>query len=51
VTSEVESDVNGGVDGAETLGWVGTLGAVLVLAWVALVANEIASRRREKRPE
>ncbi|MGF9760710.1 hypothetical protein AAII07_36530 [Microvirga sp. 0TCS3.31] len=41
----------GHFDGVEFLAFLGTPAAVLVLAWAAVVANEIANRRSERRPE
>jgi hypothetical protein len=41
----------GDFDGLEFLAFLGTPAAVLVLAWAAVVANEIANRRSERRPQ
>lgn len=41
----------GDLDGLEFLAFLGTPAAVLVLAWAAVVANEIANRRSERRPQ
>ncbi|UVF20551.1 hypothetical protein HPT29_005300 [Microvirga terrae] len=41
----------GDFDGVEFLAFLGTPAAVLVLAWAAVVANEIANRRSERRPQ
>lgn len=38
-------------DGVEFLAFVGTPAAVMVLGWAAVVANEIANRRSERRPQ
>ena len=38
-------------DWVEFLALLGTPAAVLILAWAALVANEIANRRSERRPQ
>ena len=39
------------LNGLEFLAFLGTPAAVLVLAWAAVVANEIANRRSERRPQ
>ena len=41
----------GDFDGVEFLAFVGTPAAVMVLGWAAIVANEIANRRSERRPQ
>jgi hypothetical protein len=41
----------GDFDGVEFLAFLGTPAAVLVLAWAAVAANEIANRRNERRPQ
>ena len=41
----------GDFDGVEFLAFVGTPAAVMVLGWAAVVANEIANRRSERRPQ
>jgi hypothetical protein len=41
----------GDFDGVEFLAFFGAPAAVLVLAWAAVVANEIANRRSERRPQ
>jgi uncharacterized membrane protein YbhN (UPF0104 family) len=41
----------GDFNGLEFLAFLGTPAAVLVLAWAAVVANEIANRRSERRPQ
>ena len=41
----------GDFDGVEFLAFVGTPAAVMVLAWAAIMANEIANRRSERRPQ
>jgi hypothetical protein len=41
----------GDFDGVEFLAFLGTPAAVLVLAWAAVVANDIANRRSERRPQ
>lgn len=41
----------GAFDGVEFLAFVGTPAAVTVLGWAAVVANEIANRRSERRPQ
>jgi hypothetical protein len=41
----------GDLDGVEFLAFLGAPAAVLVLAWAAVVANEIANRRSERRPQ
>jgi hypothetical protein len=38
-------------DGLEFLAFLGTPAAVLVLAWAAVVANDIANRRSKRRPQ
>jgi hypothetical protein len=41
----------GEFDGLEFLAFLGTPAAVLVLAWAAVVANDIANRRSKRRPQ
>jgi small-conductance mechanosensitive channel len=41
----------GDFDGVEFLAFLGTPAAVLVLAWAAVVANDIANRRSERHPQ
>ena len=41
----------GDFDGVEFLAFVGTPAAVMVLAWAAIMANDIANRRSERRPQ
>jgi small-conductance mechanosensitive channel len=41
----------GYLDGVEFLALLGTPAAVMILAWAAVVANEIANRRSERRPQ
>lgn len=40
----------GNFDGVEFLAFLGTPAAVMILAWAAVVANEIANRRSKRRP-
>jgi len=41
----------GDFDGVEFLAFLGTPAAVMILAWAAVVANEVANRRSERRPQ
>jgi hypothetical protein len=41
----------GDFDGVEFLAFLGTPAVVMILAWAAVVANEIANRRSERRPQ
>ncbi len=41
----------GDFDGVEFLAFLGTPAAVMILAWAAVVANEIADRRSKRRPQ